>query len=227
MQDLLKRDATPKEIKDLSRVLIDAQKKNPFKETDGIRVGGLDDVQFLKNVIQSGTYDADKKLGKLSTLGKLSKEFLTKKTDKRTILSEDIMETANANGVTLTPFQLQNYAQQVQDGTDIGIIKRNIRSSAALGMPANIQKLIAEGTDLETIYSPYRKSMAAILEIPAESIDINDSTLRMAIGPEREMSLYDFQRQLRKDTRWQYTDNARKEVSDSALKVLKDFGFQG
>ena len=94
-------------------------------------------------------------------------------------------------------------------------------------MPENIQKLIAEGTDLETIYSPYRKSMAAILEIPADSIDINDSALRMAIGPEREMSLYDFQRELRKDARWQYTDNAKKEVSDSALKVLKDFGFQG
>jgi DNA replication protein DnaD len=227
MQRELKRDATPKELADLSKILIDAQKKNPYKTTNGIRTGGVNEDQVITGVIQSGKYAGDKKLGKLSTLGKLATEFTTKKNDKRTILSEDIMETANANGVTLTPFQLQNYAQQVQDGTDIGIIKRNIRSSAALGMPANIQKLIAEGTDLETIYSPYRKSMAAILEIPAESIDINDSTLRMAIGPEREMSLYDFQRQLRKDTRWQYTDNARKEVSDSALKVLKDFGFQG
>jgi hypothetical protein len=49
----------------------------------------------------------------------------------------------------------------------------------------------------------------------------------MAIGPDKEMSLYDFQRQLRKDTRWQYTDNAREEVSNAAMKVLQDFGFQG
>ena len=227
MQDLLKRDATPKEIKDLSRVLIDAQKKNPFKETNGIRVGGLDDVQFLKNVIQSGTYDADKKLGKLPTLGKLSQEFLTKKKDKRTILGEDIMATANANGISLTPTQLQAFAQQVQDGTDVNIIKRNIRNSAALGMPANIQKLIAEGTDLETIYSPYRNRMAAILEVTPDSISINDPALRMAIGPEKEMSLYDFQRELRKDARWQYTNQAKEEVSSVALQVLRDFGFQG
>jgi hypothetical protein len=41
------------------------------------------------------------------------------------------------------------------------------------------------------------------------------------------MSIYDFQRTLRKDPRWQYTDNARQEGSDSVLKVLRDFGFQG
>jgi hypothetical protein len=69
--------------------------------------------------------------------------------------------------------------------------------------------------------------MAAVLEVAPDSINLNDGTLRSAIGPEKEMSLYDFQRVLRKDPRWQYTDNARAEASDSVLKVLKDFGFQG
>jgi hypothetical protein len=227
VQDLLKRDATPKEVSDLSKILIDAQKKNPYKTTNGIRTGGINDAQLLIDVIRSGTYAADKKLGKLATLGKLSKEFVTKKTDKRTILGEDIMATANANGISLTPTQLQAFAQQVQDGTDVNIIKRNIRNSAALGMPANIQKLIAEGTDLETIYAPYRNRMAAILEVAPDSININDPALRMAIGPEKEMSLYDFQRELRKDARWQYTNQAKEEVSSVALQVLRDFGFQG
>jgi len=39
--------------------------------------------------------------------------------------------------------------------------------------------------------------------------------------------VYDFKRAIRKDTRWQYTDNAREEVSNIALNVLRDFGFQG
>ena len=69
--------------------------------------------------------------------------------------------------------------------------------------------------------------MAAVLEVAPDSISLNDGTLRSAIGPEKEMSLYDFQRTLRKDSRWQYTDNARTEASDSVLKVLRDFGFQG
>jgi hypothetical protein len=51
--------------------------------------------------------------------------------------------------------------------------------------------------------------------------------LRTAIGPEKEMSIYDFQRSLRKDSRWQYTNNARQETSSTVLGVLRDFGFQG
>jgi len=39
--------------------------------------------------------------------------------------------------------------------------------------------------------------------------------------------LYDYQKMLRKDNRWQYTNQAKEEVSDTALRVLRDFGFQG
>ena len=69
--------------------------------------------------------------------------------------------------------------------------------------------------------------MAAILEIPESTITLDDPTLRGAIGPDKPMTIFDFQKQLRKDARWQYTDQAREEVSSAALKVLRDFGFQG
>ena len=69
--------------------------------------------------------------------------------------------------------------------------------------------------------------MASVLEVAPDSISLDDKTLRMAIGPEKEMSLYDFQRTLRNDPRWQYTDNARQETSSTVLGVLRDFGFQG
>ena len=41
------------------------------------------------------------------------------------------------------------------------------------------------------------------------------------------MNLYDFKKALRQDNRWQYTGTAKEEVSDAALRVLRDFGFQG
>jgi hypothetical protein len=69
--------------------------------------------------------------------------------------------------------------------------------------------------------------MASTLEVAPDSISLDDATLRMAIGPDKEMSLYDFQRSLRKDPRWQYTDQARQSVSEAALGVLRDFGFTG
>ena len=69
--------------------------------------------------------------------------------------------------------------------------------------------------------------MYQTLEINPDGISLNDATLRSAIGPNGEMPIYDFQRALRKDARWQYTNNAREEVSNAALGVLRDFGFQG
>jgi hypothetical protein len=91
----------------------------------------------------------------------------------------------------------------------------------------NIKKMLADGTDLETIYAPYKQTMASILEINPESISVNDPTLRMAIGPDKEMPLYEYQKALKKDARWQYTNNAREDVSNSVQKVLRDFGFMG
>lgn len=69
--------------------------------------------------------------------------------------------------------------------------------------------------------------MANTLEVNEESITLDDPILRSAITAEGEKTLYDYQRSLRKDPRWQYTNNARDEVSTIVGTVLRDFGFQG
>jgi len=138
--------------------------------------------------------------------------------------------TARANGFDLdTTFkdQINNWMQRLAVGESVETFKNTIRSQAKLGLPDKVANLLDQGLDLANIYAPYKNVMAAVLEVAPDSINLNDKTLRSAIGPEKEMSLYDFQRTLRKDSRWQYTDNARTEASDSVLKVLKDFGFQG
>jgi len=102
-----------------------------------------------------------------------------------------------------------------------------IRDVAKRGYPESVNKLMDQGIDLETIYAPYKRTMASVLEINPEAVTLDDPVLRSAIGPDKEMSLYDFQRALRKDSRWQYTDNAREEVASITQKILQDFGFQG
>ena len=88
---------------------------------------------------------------------------------------------------------------------------------------------MAAGTDLSTVLSPYKNAMASTLGINPETITLNDPTLHMAIAnPDgKEMSLFEYQTHLRKDPRWQFTDQARSEAADVAQKVLKDFGFMG
>ena len=114
------------------------------------------------------------------------------------------------------------------DGSiDINRVAQDARMLAAQGQPKYVRDLLSQGYDLEAVYAPYRKTMATELELDPNTIDLNDSTLRMAISDKGDMNLYDFKKALRQDSRWQYTGTAKEEVSNAALKVLRDFGFQG
>jgi len=114
------------------------------------------------------------------------------------------------------------------DGSiDINRVAQDARMLAAQGQPKYVRDLLGQGYDLEAVYAPYRKTMATTLELDPNQIDLNDPALRMAITDKGDMNLYDFNKALRKDSRWQYTENARDEVASSTLQVLRDFGFQG
>jgi hypothetical protein len=110
---------------------------------------------------------------------------------------------------------------------DINRVAQDARMLAAQGQPQYVRNLLGQGYDLENIYAPYRQTMASVLEIDPNQIDLNDNTLRMAITDKGDMNLYDFKKALRQDSRWQYTGTAKEEVSNAALRVLQDFGFQG
>lgn len=142
----------------------------------------------------------------------------------------DLKKVAAANGLDLTKAfggQVQNWLQNIEQGESIETYKQIIRNVAKLGMPDKVGALLDQGVDLETIYTPYRRQMASLLEVDEDAIKLDDPLLRAAIGPDKEMTIYDFKKAVRKDPRWQYTDNAKQEVSDIALQVLRDFGFQG
>lgn len=110
---------------------------------------------------------------------------------------------------------------------DTNRLAQDVRKLAAQGQPEYVRQLLGQGYDLEQIYSPYKSRMASILEVNPDTIDLNDPALRMAIGKNGDMNLYDFEKALRKDNRWQYTQSARDEVAGSVLQVLRDFGFAG
>jgi len=142
----------------------------------------------------------------------------------------DLKATAKANGLDIDKAfgsSIQGWLQKLAGGESVETYKNIIRQAAKAGLPERVASLLDNGVDLETVYTPYKNILASTLEINPNSITLDDPTLRSAIGPDKEMSLYDYQRQLRKDPRWQYTNNARSETSSAVMKVLQDFGFQG
>lgn len=122
----------------------------------------------------------------------------------------------------------QTTIQEILSGNiDLNTVLSNARQIAAQGQPEYVRKLLGSGYNLEDIYAPYKQTMASVLEINPDQIDLNDNSLRMAINDKGDMNIYDYKKALRQDSRWQYTGQAKESVSNAALKVLQDFGFQG
>jgi hypothetical protein len=225
---LLGREATPEEVVYLGKKLTDAQKKAGTKTQYAKKAGklistvtgGIDEEQFLVDLFQK-----DKKFA--PEIKAIQERKKAVEASEANTTRQDLLKTALNNGVTLDEESIKGFEQRITGGESIDSVKNAIRNTASLGMPDNVKKLIESGVDLNTIYSPYRSLLAQTLEVNPNSITLNDPTLRMAIGPDKEMSLYEYQRALRKDPRWQYTDQARQEVSQTASRVLRDFGFQG
>ena len=144
-----------------------------------------------------------------------------------------IQSIAKANGFRVKDIVPGGQTEeQVLQGIATGKIDPNrlaqdARTLAAQGQPQYVRDLLGQGYNLDQVFAPYRQTMANILEVNADEIDLNDSTLRSAISDKGDMNIYDFKKTLKADKRWQYTENAKSEVSDITLKILRDFGFQG
>jgi hypothetical protein len=143
---------------------------------------------------------------------------------------KELQATATANGVDLQKNfggQLQGWLQKIASGQSVEDYKQIIRGIASTGLPPNLKAMVEKGTDVSSIYSPYKQLMSNVLGINEETISMYDPTLRSAITDKGEMSLFDFQRALRKDSRWQYTADAKDEISRAVLNIGRDFGFMG
>lgn len=230
---VLGRQASDKEVTAITKILNDAQKKNPSKYVNGITYGGLDKEQFLTDLISTGKYEANPKAspGILANLAKeagaVKQKSVTAKQTSIDAARQQVQSFAKSNGIVLSPEDALMYANRINEGESPNDIASIFRKVASVSQPKAIADLLNSGTDLATIYQPYKSAMAQVLELNPNDIDITDPALTKAISGDKTMTSYEFQRLLRKDPRWQYTNNARAEVSNVALKVLRDFGFQG
>ena len=147
---------------------------------------------------------------------------------------QSLLVTARSNGFKISDIlpggaTEQQVLQNIAMGKiDINRVSQDARKLAAQGQPQYVRDLLSQGYDLEQIFSPYRRTMANVLEIGDENeIDLNDPVLRSAITDKGDMNLYDFKKVLRQDSRWQYTGQAKEDTSNALMGVLRDFGFQG
>jgi hypothetical protein len=138
-------------------------------------------------------------------------------------LQDSLRKLALNNGLSISIKEINDYVSQIlrnqiteNDAYD------TVRRTAANNYQKYSDRILA-GTDLKDLASPYTKSMADILEIDPNTIDFDDPLLTDALTG--EMTLTDFRQRLRRDPRWQYTQNAQDETLGALSGVLRDFGL--
>ena len=88
------------------------------------------------------------------------------------------------------------------------------------------------GATVREIADPYAQQMADLLEINPNDVDIQkDKLIQRALkatsqdGKPAAMDFSSFADMVRKDDRWQYTDNAKEHVAGVATELFRSFGL--
>jgi hypothetical protein len=144
-----------------------------------------------------------------------------------------IRSFADEMGVTVDDTSLGNYVDRVFAGEqNIEDIQNAFRESAAAYLPQFASRIKA-GETVKSIVSPYRDMIASYLEIDSNEIGYGlganskaDPLLNRALfGTDgKAMSLYDVQKTIKQDARWQKTSNARDEYTQLTKNLLRSFG---
>jgi hypothetical protein len=148
-------------------------------------------------------------------------------------LEMNLRSIARANGISYDESYYTGAARAVLAGlaTPEDYIAE-IRETAASRFPIFSERIRA-GENARDIASPYITRMSEILELDGNEIDLNDRWITKALGnvgadgKPSAMSLWDFEKSLRSDERWQYTKNAHDEVSSLTSEIVSMFGFGG
>jgi hypothetical protein len=134
-------------------------------------------------------------------------------------------------GLGYNPEQLEQQAANIVAGRQTyEQLEFNTRSIAGEAFPMFKDRILA-GESIANIAAPYTRSMSSILELPESSLDISDpnSEIRKALigDGKTPKPLWQFEQELFKDARWQYTSNARDTMDRVSMDILKRFGVMG
>lgn len=145
---------------------------------------------------------------------------------------DDLREYANAYGIKYNDEWYANATKAVLEGRESLDTFQNTIRDVAKSRYSGFASQIDAGLTTKQAASPYIQSMASILELDPNAVNLDDPTISKALtgvneqGAPTVMPLWQFERDLKKDTRWRYTKNAQDELLGTGMQVLKDLGFE-
>jgi hypothetical protein len=149
-------------------------------------------------------------------------------------LNDHMKQLASNYGVPVSTQWLDAMVNQVQSGRDsLDGFESIMRARAKAAFP-HFANQIDAGMTIRDIADPYISTYAQTLEVPETQVTLKDSYIQKALssaGPDgttrTSMPLWQFQRMLKDDPRYDKTKQAKDDAFSTLNKIGKDFGFVG
>jgi LysM repeat protein len=145
--------------------------------------------------------------------------------------TQSLKQYADAFGMSYNALTYDIWTKSLAAGTMVeDDIKAKMRQDSASSFPVFADQINA-GKTLDSLASAYKSSIANILEKDPDTVSWTDPNLRKALqnldkdGKPILMPIWQFEKNLRSTTEWEYTNNARDTMDALSLKVLRDWGL--
>ena len=151
---------------------------------------------------------------------------------------QQVQQTFADYGVPMTDLSVRRAVQQLIAGNTTLDTYKQAAISAAKGLYPSLAAQLDGGQTVRDIASPFIQTMANVLEIDPNNINLSDPMIKRALqgsvttdasGKQTATTttLYDFEKQLRADPRWGQTQNAKDTISSALVHIGRDFDFGG
>lgn len=146
---------------------------------------------------------------------------------------DELTAFADDYGVSLSEADLRQLRNDILDGAGTQGVRELIQAKAAQTYGIWAEQIKA-GQSTRALASAYFDRAAQLLEVDPNSIEWDDplfvggkafTTTDQATGGQAQKGLWDFEKEIRQDSRWMKTKNAQDEVMGKATGILKTMGL--
>lgn len=140
---------------------------------------------------------------------------------------------AYANGVSVSKNDKDLWAMQIIGGDKMPTDYEALLREKAAQKYTVFADQIRGGANLSDLTASYRAKMADLLEIDPDSVEWDDPLFRDGKaftatddkGQPAVKPLWEFEKEIKSDSRWQYTRNAHETYTNAGASLLKRFGM--
>ena len=233
------------EKSDPSSAAADIQKKADELRKILTDAGGSASDEEINNMARLSLIGGTRENGQFKPLTeKQIRQFVTKSINFGTDLrgqsgqvQSKLFEIANSYGLTdilgsgqLNSWSKENTRSILNGDLTLDDVTSQMRDFAIGRFPAFANQLRA-GLSLDTLASPYRSTIAGILELDEGLIGYGDPLMEKALGAMSQdgqqslMPLWQLKMEARKDPRFLNTDKANELYNSIGVQIAQDFGF--